>query len=102
MAKVRGGATPPAKRRGARKGGASPRKDAPPPRTVASDATTAKRVRPETRSRKNEAQQPSPRALMELHWGDSPPPPARAEGLVQRWVKRGDALLRHLAEHGAA
>lgn len=41
--------------------------------------------------------------VMELHWGDSEPPSrGRGEGLVQRWVKRGDALLRHLAEHGAA
>ncbi|MFO0756496.1 MAG: hypothetical protein U0359_08405 [Byssovorax sp.] len=39
--------------------------------------------------------------VMELHWGDEPAPP-RAERLVERWVKRGDALLRHLAEHGAA
>jgi len=71
---------------------------------VDSNATTAKRIRPEAHSRKKDAEaQPSPGALMELHWGDSPPPPSsRAEGLVQRWVKRGDALLRHLAEHGAA
>jgi hypothetical protein len=40
--------------------------------------------------------------VMELHWEDDAPPPPRNEGLVQRWVKRGDALLRHLAEHGAA
>ena len=40
--------------------------------------------------------------VMELHWGDDVPSSRRAGGLVQRWVKRGDALLRHLAEHGAA
>lgn len=40
--------------------------------------------------------------MMELHWGDEPSAAPRVEGLVQRWVKRGDALLRHLAEHGAA
>jgi hypothetical protein len=39
--------------------------------------------------------------MMELHWGDEPSSRPRVEGLVQRWVKRGDALLRHLAEHGA-
>jgi hypothetical protein len=41
-------------------------------------------------------------SLMELHWGDEPAQSVRSEGLVKRWVKRGDALLRHLAEHGAA
>ena len=40
--------------------------------------------------------------VMELHWGDDVPSSRRSEGIVQRWVKRGDALLRHLAEHGAA
>jgi hypothetical protein len=40
--------------------------------------------------------------LMELHWGDEPAQTVRSEGLIKRWVKRGDALLRHLAEHGAA
>ena len=41
--------------------------------------------------------------LMELHWGDDEPAQSvRSDGLVKRWVKRGDALLRHLAEHGAA
>jgi hypothetical protein len=40
--------------------------------------------------------------VMELHWGDDTPSSRRPEGLVQRWIKRGDALLRHLAEHGAA
>jgi hypothetical protein len=40
--------------------------------------------------------------VMELHWGDDAPSSRRSDGLVQRWVKRGDALLRHLAEHGAA
>ena len=40
--------------------------------------------------------------VMELHWGDDVPSSRRNEGVVQRWVKRGDALLRHLAEHGAA
>ena len=41
--------------------------------------------------------------LMELHWGDEEPAQSvRSDGLVKRWVKRGDALLRHLAEHGAA
>ena len=39
---------------------------------------------------------------MELHWGDEPAPSVQSEGLIKRWVKRGDALLRHLAEHGAA
>jgi hypothetical protein len=39
---------------------------------------------------------------MELHWGDETPSSRRTHGVVQRWVKRGDALLRHLAEHGAA
>lgn len=41
-------------------------------------------------------------SLMELHWGDEPAQSVRPDGLVKRWVKRGDALLRHLAEHGAA
>ena len=40
--------------------------------------------------------------LMELHWGDEPAQATQPDGLVKRWVKRGDALLRHLAEHGAA
>ena len=40
--------------------------------------------------------------VMELHWGDDTPSSRRPDGLVQRWIKRGDALLRHLAEHGAA
>jgi hypothetical protein len=40
--------------------------------------------------------------VMELHWGDEAPSSRRGRGLVQRWVKRGNALLRHLAEHGAA
>jgi hypothetical protein len=40
--------------------------------------------------------------VMELHWGDDAPSSRRRGGLVQRWVKRGDALLRRLAEHGAA
>ncbi len=40
--------------------------------------------------------------VMELHWGDDTPSSRRSETVVQRWVKRGDALLRHLAEHGAA
>ncbi len=41
---------------------------------------------------------------MELHWDDdaAPPPTARRERLVDRWVKRGDALLRQLAEHGVS
>ncbi len=41
-------------------------------------------------------------SLMELHWGDEPAQSVRSDGLVKRWIKRGDALLRHLAEHGAA
>jgi hypothetical protein len=41
-------------------------------------------------------------SLMELCWGDEPAQSVQADGLVKRWVKRGDALLRHLAEHGAA
>lgn len=42
--------------------------------------------------------------VMELHWDgdDVPPAPPPPESLVTRWVKRGDTLLRHLAEHGAA
>jgi hypothetical protein len=40
--------------------------------------------------------------VMELSWGDDAAVLPQAEGLVQRWVKRGDALLRRLAEHGAA
>jgi hypothetical protein len=40
--------------------------------------------------------------VMELHWGEETPSSRRGGGLVQRWVKRGNALLRHLAEHGAA
>jgi hypothetical protein len=40
--------------------------------------------------------------VMELSWGDDAPVEARPPGLVQRWVERGDALLRRLAEHGAA
>lgn len=42
--------------------------------------------------------------VMELHWGDEPAPrpePAR-DALIARWATRGDTLLRHLAEHGAA
>src|SRR5262245_16976330 len=60
--------------------------------------------RQESPQKQPEAQKPPSRGLlMELHWGDAPAPPSsRKEGLVQRWVKRGDALLRHLAEHGAA
>lgn len=38
--------------------------------------------------------------VMELHWGDEPAP--APEDTVTRWAKRGDTLLRHLAEHGAA
>lgn len=40
--------------------------------------------------------------LMELSWDDEPPAHAPEDDLVSRWVKRGDTLLRHLAEHGAA
>jgi hypothetical protein len=40
--------------------------------------------------------------VMELSWGDDAPVHPPVEGLVQRWVKRGDALLRRLAEHGVA
>jgi hypothetical protein len=40
--------------------------------------------------------------VMELHWGDDTPSSRQPDGLAQRWIKRGDALLRHLAEHGAA
>ena len=40
--------------------------------------------------------------VMELSWEDDAPVRRPVEGLVQRWVKRGDALLRRLAEHGAA
>jgi len=40
--------------------------------------------------------------VMELQWDDGPPAPPPPEALVTRWVKRGDTLLRHLAEHGAA
>src|SRR5271165_2489613 len=40
-----------------------------------------------------------PGHVMELHWGDDVPSSRRSGGLVQRWVKRGDALLRNLAEH---
>jgi hypothetical protein len=39
--------------------------------------------------------------VMELHWGDEPER-ALAEDMETRWQKRGDTLLRHLAEHGAA
>jgi hypothetical protein len=49
---------------------------------------------------------PAPEAenplVMELSWGDDPAIAPPELGLVQRWAKRGDALLRHLAEHGAA
>lgn len=40
--------------------------------------------------------------LMELTWDDEVPPSAPTDDVVTRWVKRGDVLLRHLAEHGAA
>jgi hypothetical protein len=40
--------------------------------------------------------------MMELHWGDEQPLPVPADDIVTRWMKRGDTLLRHLAEHGAA
>jgi len=40
--------------------------------------------------------------MMELHWDDDPPQHAPTDDVVTRWVKRGDLLLRHLAEHGAA
>jgi hypothetical protein len=36
---------------------------------------------------------------MELSWEDPSKP--HEDGLIERWVKRGDALLRTLAEHGA-
>jgi hypothetical protein len=38
--------------------------------------------------------------VMELHWGDPISPQARVEGLIHRWVRRGDALLRKLADAG--
>lgn len=40
--------------------------------------------------------------MMELTWDDDAPPSTPADDVVMRWVKRGDVLLRHLAEHGAA
>lgn len=40
--------------------------------------------------------------MMELHWGEDTLTGAPVDDLVTRWVKRGDLLLRHLAEHGAA
>lgn len=80
---------------------------APPSVKIASDEATAKRAvaadgaQPGAKS--DELLSSTPGRLMELHWGDSPPPPSsRAHSLVQRWMKRGDALLRHLAEHGVA
>jgi hypothetical protein len=84
----------------------TPKRVAPPP-PVASAATTPKRVAPvelvPPAGKSEERLPPTSGRIMELHWGDSPPPPSsRAFGLVQRWMKRGDALLRHLAEHGAA
>lgn len=72
-----------------------------------SNAVTPKRVAPALqfpRAAPSDGHQADTQArLMELHWGDSPPPPSSmATSMVQRWVRRGDALLRHLAEHGVA
>jgi hypothetical protein len=45
---------------------------------------------------------PIPRS-MELEWTNDPEgSPPHTEGAFDRWVRRGDALLRKLAEHGAA
>jgi hypothetical protein len=105
---------------------ATPKRASPPraPMPADSHATTAKRAAQEQGVAPSNALTPKrvapalpiPRAvpsagnqantqarLMELHWGDSPPPPSSmAQSMVQRWVRRGDALLRHLAEHGVA
>jgi hypothetical protein len=78
-----------------------------PKRPVDSDAATKKRAQTVPHfahaAHREDLLPAAPARLMELHWGDSPPPPAAlAQSVVQRWIKRGDALLRHLAEHGAA
>jgi hypothetical protein len=70
----------------------------PPSRMSAPDQSTEARL-----ARSGERLPVTDGSLMELHWGDDEPAQSvRSEGLVKRWVKRGDALLRHLAEHGAA
>jgi hypothetical protein len=69
---------------------------------VASDELRTLPPEPETEGRRGSAEPAMSGRVMELHWGDDAPSSRRPETLVERWVKRGDALLRHLAEHGAA
>jgi hypothetical protein len=70
----------------------------PPSRVSAPEQSTEARL-----ARSGERLPVTDGSLMELHWGDDEPAQSvRSEGLAKRWVKRGDALLRHLAEHGAA
>ncbi|MEP7121911.1 MAG: hypothetical protein ABJE95_13410 [Byssovorax sp.] len=69
----------------------------PPSRASANDPSIEARL-----ARSGERLPVTDGSLMELHWGDEPAQSVRSDGLVKRWVKRGDALLRHLAEHGAA
>ncbi len=86
---------------GARTGplAASALDDGGDPHTPASAIEPSGELRPSARGdREPEATS----RVMELNWGDDTPSSRRSESLVQRWAKRGDALLRHLAEHGAA
>jgi hypothetical protein len=69
----------------------------PPSRVSAPEQSTGARL-----ARSGERLPVTDGSLMELHWGDEPVQSVQSDGLVKRWVKRGDALLRHLAEHGAA
>jgi hypothetical protein len=69
----------------------------PPPPSLASSPSVMPRS-----ARSGERLPVADGRLMELHWGDEPAQAVEPDGLVKRWVKRGDALLRHLAEHGAA
>jgi hypothetical protein len=75
-----------------------PAKPAPiPPAEASLDAVSALHA-----STRGDHEPDAPGRVMELSWGDDAAVEPPVEGLVQRWVKRGDALLRRLAEHGAA
>lgn len=74
-----------------------------PPLRATSPASVARR----SEARAQLPPSPSSRPAPHLDWDDDRPPPVAARGiaeesLVQRWVERGDELLRRLAQHGAA
>ncbi len=83
----------------------TPRVEAPKGRDVKAPGETVAIVEPHPSRRTPAKDAPdfSWGPVMELSWDDDAPQPTTRRGrtLAERWLERGDALLRSLAEHGA-